>query len=277
MEPPVNLDADLSSPEQSLDFRTRWQISPDAPLLVIVSRLEKSMKAEGIANVMHAVAHLNAPELRLAVVGDGDAAATLRCLAEEVNARVGAKVIMMTGLMNDPRPAYSAADLVLAMGGAAIRGLSFGKPLIVLGSDGFSKPFTQNNLPYFMRYGFYGNGSDGDPIEKLSFHIHEMLNPTIRDELSHFGRRVVTERFALETATQNLLCMYQRALAGSTLSRRCADVAFVLGRDAAHHVLALCPTRVSSAIRSSYHQGLRRALTVGRRLTRANPTGASEV
>ena len=39
----------------------------------------------------------------------------------------------LAGEMLDPRPAYAAADVVLGMGGSALRGMAFGKPLVVQG------------------------------------------------------------------------------------------------------------------------------------------------
>lgn len=239
MEPPIDIEEDRPCAKQASSFRNRWQIDRDAPLVVIVSRLDREMKAEGVENVMRAVEHIGIDSLRLAIVGDGDAAQDLQYLAAHINTRVGSNVIVMTGAMEDPRPVYSAADLVLAMGGAAIRALAFGKPLIVLGENGFHKVFNEHTLQYFMKYGFYGLGSEDEPIQALTQQMREMLDPTRRSSLAQVSHRVVMERFALRPSVIKLTHVYQQALRQATLRSRLEDLSFIIGRSVARNALAL--------------------------------------
>ena len=54
----------------------------------------------------------------------------------------GRQVVLLTGEIADPRSAYAAADVVVGQGGSALRGMAFGKPLIVVGEEGFSELLT---------------------------------------------------------------------------------------------------------------------------------------
>ena len=49
----------------------------------------------------------------------------------------GRQVVLLTGEIADPRPAYAAADVVVGQGGSALRGMAFGKPLVVVGEGRF--------------------------------------------------------------------------------------------------------------------------------------------
>ena len=229
LEPPVNNSEDRHSDASRRAFRQRWSIEDETKLLVVVSRLDHDMKAEGIAQVIESVRRLADPGLRLAIVGGGDAEGLLAGLADAANAALGWPAVIMTGPLRDPGPAYSAADLVLAMGGAALRALAFEKPLIVLGEDGFSKPFAPDTLAYFLRNGYYGRGHDGDPVNALSGQIVSTIELAASTDLATWGGTVLQSRYSLTTITDRLLAIYDQALRQTSLPRRLVDVAYVVG------------------------------------------------
>ena len=66
------------------------------------------------------------------------------------------RVVVLTGQLADPRPAYSAADVILGMGSSALRGMAFGKPLVVQGERGFWELLTPDSASVFLRDGWYG-------------------------------------------------------------------------------------------------------------------------
>ncbi|MDF2491460.1 MAG: glycosyltransferase, partial [Microbacterium sp.] len=70
-------------------------------------------------------------------MGDGPARAEIEQRAAAVNAECGEGTVVVTGNLDDPRPAYAAADIALGMGGSALRALAYGAPLIVQGEHGF--------------------------------------------------------------------------------------------------------------------------------------------
>src|SRR6185312_14773549 len=128
-------------------------------------------KAEGIRHAVAAVRQLADPRLRLVIVGDGDAYENIHRAAETVNRELRRGAIVMTGSMYDPRPAYAASDIMLGMGGSALRSLAHGKPLIVLGEHGFSRIFEPRALDYFLTFGFYGVELQDRPVEKLALEL----------------------------------------------------------------------------------------------------------
>jgi glycosyltransferase involved in cell wall biosynthesis len=207
LEPPVDTDANHPGVVDPAPFAERYGLSPDVPTIVIVSRLSRDMKLDGVRRSIGAVAQLAAERpVRLVIVGDGDAFDELSHDA----AAVGRRAVILTGAMRDPRPAYAAADIVLGMGGSALRAMAFAKPVIVLGERGFSEIFVWR--------GFFGEG-DGGP-GRLSNQLTDLLdNPERSGELAAFGLRTVTERYGLHAATANLEKLY-RDVAGERGRRR---------------------------------------------------------
>lgn len=230
LEPPVDTTADQHDERARAAFRDKWSVSGTATLLVIVSRLDFDMKAEGIADAIRAMGVSPDSTHQLAVVGGGDAQHTLSQLADEVNTALGRRAVVMTGPLEDPSAAYSAADLVLGMGGAALRALAFQKPLVVLGEGGFSKPFTPGTVGYFLREGFYGRGSAHDPVKSLHTSIVSTLALSQSSDLAHWGRQILLSRFSLAQAADRLLTMYDIALQQTTSFRRTADATYVSAR-----------------------------------------------
>lgn len=222
IEPPIDTDLDNPAAVDGAAFRRDHGIAPSDILLVIVSRLEPVMKAEGIERTMEALRHLGTLDgLRLAVVGTGPSYDALAARAAQVNAAVGEHTIVLPGPLTDPRPAYAAADVVLGMGGGGLRGMSFGKPLIVLGTGGFSRPFEESTVETFRLKGCYGVGAGIPDPDPLVGQIAALAaDPGRRAEVGAWSRRLICDRFSLHAAADRLGRVYADALAGRAGSTR---------------------------------------------------------
>ena len=101
----------------------------DRPVVVCVSRLVPELKSEGIFTAIEAAAALaDTLPFQLVIVGDGSARAEMERAAARTNRRRRPRRrSIFTGELADPRPAYAAADVVLGMGGSALRSLAFGQ------------------------------------------------------------------------------------------------------------------------------------------------------
>jgi glycosyltransferase involved in cell wall biosynthesis len=215
IEPPVDTDANAPGAADGGEFRRTHDLGSDT-VFVVVSRLEPSMKADGIELAINAVGALDDPGVRLVVVGEGPSFATHKASADRVNAALGRNAVIMAGPLVDPRPAYAAADITLGMGGSALRAMAFGKPLIVLGVRGFAKTLRPATAQEFLLRGFFGVG-DGDLDPRpLASHMRELASqPGLRFELGAFGRQLIVDRFSLKAASAALEDVYARATARS--------------------------------------------------------------
>ncbi|WP_162824120.1 glycosyltransferase [Peterkaempfera bronchialis] len=216
IEPPVNTDDDAPGAVDGADFRAAHGIGADEQLLVIVTRLVPDLgKDAGAELTVEAVRSLADPRLRLAVVGDGPSRDRLRAAAARANAALGREAVLVPGQMADPRTAYAAADLVLGMGSSALRGLAFGKPVIVYGADGYHAvhepgPVVEEHASRCM----YGYGTGEPSPTALAGHIRRLLDdPDRRAELSDWGRTWVVGRFSLTKVATAFEELYRSALA----------------------------------------------------------------
>jgi len=215
IEPPVDLVENAPSPE-GCRLRSRWGISDDETCIVTVTRLAHELKLEGILSAIDAMPVLNTGRIvRLLIVGDGPARAEVQDHASRVNGGLGFESVVLAGSMEDPRDAYDAADVVLGMGGSALRALAFGKPLIVQGERGFWRLLTPDTVEQFLWTGWYGIGDSVDAgAELFVTEIGPILDDSDRREtLGRFGRHLVEQRFGLDDAAERQLVIYKAALA----------------------------------------------------------------
>ncbi|WP_457031672.1 glycosyltransferase family 4 protein [Kitasatospora sp. P5_F3] len=215
IEPPVNTVTDAPGVVDGGAFRREHGIGEGELLLAIVTRLVPDLEKDaGALLTVEAVRRLADPRVRLAVVGAGPSLEPLRAAAAAANAELGRQAVLVPGQLADPRPAYQAADVVLGMGGSALRGLAFGKPVVVHGAAGYTAPHEPGPLvePHASRcmYGF-GDGS-GSP-ELLAEQLRPLLDdPARRAALGDWGRDWVVGRFSLESVATAFEDLYREVV-----------------------------------------------------------------
>lgn len=216
LEPPV--DVRLNNPFLELpldDFRQRWNLNPDAYTVVLVTRLAQQLKLEGILTAMKAVGFLSEElKIQLLLVGDGPERDVVRANAQEINQLHGQGTIVLTGQLDDPRPAYSIADVALGMGGSALRAMAFAKPLIVQGEMGYWNLVTPETLPDFLEQGWFGVGPGKYAGEARLVEILRRLMPDDKQRmaLGELGLRTVQDRYSLDRAARLQEHFYRQAL-----------------------------------------------------------------
>lgn len=204
--PPVDVKLNAPDAIDPAAFRKQFGIAEQDVLVVTVSRLTDWMKSESIRRTMEAVRVLGSDRrLRFAVVGDGTAMGDLEQVARQVNAELGRDAIIFSGALLDPRPGYAAADIVVGMGGSAMRGMAFSKPVIVVGEFGFSDLFSPKTEEYFTFNGMYGLGDGSPSNDHLTAELKQLLDsPQERIALGDFSRRYVERHYSIDTIGQKL-------------------------------------------------------------------------
>jgi glycosyltransferase involved in cell wall biosynthesis len=229
LEPPVDTRANhpdaVFHPPHPVDHA-----GSSVPQVVVVSRIVRELKLEGILTAVGAVGQIASRRpVRLIIVGDGAAFGDVAAAARRVNETVGSEVVVLTGETPDPRWAYSSADICLGMGGSALRALAFAKPLVVQGEAGFFELLTPDTAEMFLKQGWYGVAGVGSSAaqQRLVGLLNRLLDDQgLRETLGRFGRRLVHERFSLEGAAAKQEQIYEAALDGrAPVTRLLADSA----------------------------------------------------
>ena len=239
IEPPVDTDADNPDVDGTA-FRAKHQIKTDEVLIVMICRLVPELKLEGLLSTCEAVRDLSltGSRVRLLIVGDGRSRPEVSHCAAIANRAAGREVITLTGEILDPRPAYAACDIAVGQGGSALRGMAFGKPLVVVGENGFSETLTAASAPLFLKQGWYGlgPGSLGIGVPALRAALQQLVTePARRKELGLFSRNLVEQRFSLRLAAEVQERIYldalQNPIPATSLAKDCVRSAAGLSRN----------------------------------------------
>ena len=213
--PPVDIHLNAPNAVDPQPFRERYGIKDSDITLVTVSRFASWMKAESLRRTVEVVRTLGRDlPLRLVLVGDGLSRVELERLAHKTNTELRRDAVVLTGELLDPRPAYASADIFVGMGGSALRGMAFGKPVVIVGEQGFSAPFTPETAKSFYYKGIYGRG-DGNPANtRLLADIRGIAeDPDRRATLGEFSRQFVLQHFSLEQVSSLLAEFCREAVA----------------------------------------------------------------
>ena len=243
LEPPVDLGHDRPDEEAAREFRRQLGIGAHETVWVVVGRIDALRpdqehhgvaKLPGLLLAMDALLVPGAPDVRLVLVGDGSAMAQVAERAREVNRRLGREAVLLTGALDDPRPAYAAADVGLAMGGSALRVLAHGRPLVVLGNHGFSRACTPETVETFLADGYYGTAAPADPVAHLWEQVAPLADPAQRRRLEEWGLGFVRDRYGLDAGAARLETIYRESLAhDDPWWQRLGDLGYLVARDVA--------------------------------------------
>ncbi|MFC8682205.1 glycosyltransferase family 4 protein [Microbacterium ureisolvens] len=204
IEPPI--DTTYDAPGDVSAARESIGVDAEEFVVAVVGRLSDELdKARGVIAAIEALdgMALSRP-VTLIVAGTGDMADAVRTCAEaSINPHL---TVRLEGDVSDPRAIYDAADVVFGMGGSALRALAHAKPLVVQGVEGFWVPFTPQTAPLFYEQGFYGEQESPTDFSDVVRPLME--SAALRAELGAFGRRVVTSRYDLDVAADELERLY---------------------------------------------------------------------
>ena len=203
---PVDTEANAPVGDSS-PARKRFGLRDDDLAAVVVSRLSRDLKREGLLSAIAAVRLVNpALNLRLLIVGDGFCREELQDAANAMNAHVGREAVTLTGQLMDPRHAYAAADIVLGMGTSAQKGMAFAKPVVIQGERGYWETLTPESMPKFLYHNFYGLGDGSDGAPRLAAIIGELARDRSRwPQLGEFGRKTALAVFSNEAAADRVM------------------------------------------------------------------------
>jgi glycosyltransferase involved in cell wall biosynthesis len=207
--------------------RKRFGLRDDELAAMVVSRLSRDLKREGLLSAVTAVGLVDpALNLRLLIVGGGPCREELQDAADAMNARLGREAVTLTGPLMDPRDAYAAADIVLGMGTSAQKGMAFAKPVVIQGERGYWETLTPESMPQYLHHNFYGLGDGSDGAPRLAAIIGELARDRDRwPELGEFGRKTALTVFSNETAADRVMEICEDVAARrENLGRRAAGV-----------------------------------------------------
>jgi glycosyltransferase involved in cell wall biosynthesis len=217
LEPPVDMDlhrpvgeaGTLARQAGTAAARARWGIPDGALVISTATMLTPALeKLQGVLEAIRVVDRMAATQpVRLLIAGDGEGREAVERRAAAVNAHHGWTVVQPVGFQLDTASVYEAADIVLGMGSSALKGMAHAKPLVVHGEAGFWQLVDEDSAAGFLHRGWYGRGGAG--TRDLAHALDALADsPALRHRLGALGQSLVTERYSLDRAAEQLAAIY---------------------------------------------------------------------
>jgi glycosyltransferase involved in cell wall biosynthesis len=199
-----------------LGIQNRW------PVLLHVSRFSPGKSHVALALIQAARLLARAfPHLALLLVGFGKDERKIRTAAERLNRSFAQPVIHSLGArpkkaFGEPVPRDDIPELMrlatitIGTGMVILEALACGCPVVAAGKFGFIGPVTPGSFS-FARQNHFGDHGGRTPTtpENLAEAILRLLSdPGLRQELTHWGRRIVVEQFSTQRMVDQVENLY---------------------------------------------------------------------
>lgn len=185
------------------------------PVIGHISRLDQATvkAARELIALMPRVLEAH-PNAQLLIVGGGNQEPSLRCEADQINARAGRKAIVMTGSRTDIARLIRQCDVFVGVSRAALEAVSCGKPAILAGNEGYIGTLTPDVLSQAQQSNFCCRGFEpicGDRLLGDLLHLLS-LDAAEREALVRFGRELIETDYSVSKMTQDYLDAYEALL-----------------------------------------------------------------
>jgi len=197
----VGIPLEAPTVRQRSEDKARLGFDPDDFLLAFVGRVSSE---KGLRYLIDALPRMQS-NVRLVVVGEGPERESLQSGVEAMG--LGHRV-KFVGNMDDPEPAFRAADVVVvpslwneAFGRVVVEAMGCGTPVIATRVGGMAELFDHE------RQGLYVDKADTGALADAVSRVQG--DPALRSRLSSAGRELALERYSTRSVVTQYASLYE--------------------------------------------------------------------
>ncbi|MDR1066414.1 MAG: polysaccharide pyruvyl transferase CsaB [Clostridiales bacterium] len=196
----------------SSSIMTEFGFNPSAFRVVSVSRLDKDRSLAARRLIASAEALFEKISgLEIIIVGGGDDFDAIKREADHMNAKLGARVIIMTNARVDVNLFIAACDAFIGVSRAALEAMSSAKPVILAGNEGYIGIFNQNSLEACVKTNFCCRGMEMTDANRLTSDIFTLftIGEPDRRSLGAYGRETVKTQYSVKRMAADAMKAYK--------------------------------------------------------------------
>lgn len=193
------------------DIAEEFSLSEDKTRIVYVSRMDedRSFAAHKLIEVAEDIDR-EIENLEIVIVGGGNDYASVLSKAEEINKKLGKRLIITTGSRTDINKFTASGDMFIGVSRAALEAMACEKPSIIAGNEGYIGIFDEDKLQISIDTNFCCRGCEATTAAALKADILKILKAS-PDELARLGqysRKTVGEYYSVDTMADDAIKMY---------------------------------------------------------------------
>ncbi|MBO5339385.1 MAG: polysaccharide pyruvyl transferase CsaB [Oscillospiraceae bacterium] len=208
------IDTEKFSPEVSGERVLReFGLDPEKPVVSYVSRMDED-RALVARQLIEIAPELDrqVPGVQLLIAGGGNVFDQLKSMADQVNEKLGRRMIAMTGPRTDINEIVAAGDMFVGVSRAALEAMAAAKPVIVAGNEGYQGLFGPDKLEEARLGNFCCRGLElSEPQRLLRDVVQTLQLPGDRAQgLGAYGRQVIFDCYSVRRMAQDCLDAYDQ-------------------------------------------------------------------
>ena len=201
-------DADYSS------VMKEFSLSEDTRKVVYISRLDED-RAEVAFRLLNIAEEIykGFSDIEIVIVGSGNVFDKIKEQTEEVNKKVGKRLVTLTGGRTDVYKFAAMADVFIGVSRSALEAMSCSKPVIVAGNEGYIGIFDEDKLGVSIDTNFCCRGCELSSDERLKKDLSALLSMDKNEiaRLSEYARNTILTRYSLSKMADDNIRMYKAA------------------------------------------------------------------
>lgn len=219
----ARLDCDLYKPQSVREDQlfSEFPLQANAPILSLISRIDtgkwKTIELFLLAALQWQKTKAEVMPINFLIVGDGILFSELQTLILDLG--LSGQVFAIGERLDIPE-IMNASAIVLGMASTCQQGLACGRPVIVVGENGFSDLIEPCNFDYLA--GFHFNlhhiSSKIQPDHLCQQFVKVLEYPENAKKLGEFGRMIACERFDSHIGAEQLDRTYEWVLKNQQIS-----------------------------------------------------------
>ena len=181
------------------DIAKEFNYTENANRIVYISRLDESraLVAKQLVNIAESL-NEKIPNLEIVIVGGGDSFEEISKKVEEINEKIGKKLIILTGARTDINKFATSGQIFIGVSRAALEAMACEQPVIVAGNEGYLGIFDESKLEKGIETNFCCRGLEMSNEDLLEKDILELMSKENKEEYGKYNRDVVKKYYSVE-------------------------------------------------------------------------------
>lgn len=190
-----------------------FNLEPEKKKLVYVSRMDESraLVARQLINISETL-YEKYPDLEIIIVGGGDVFEELNQKCNEINQKLGKKLLIMTGARTDINKFIALADVFIGVSRAALEAMSAERAVLVAGNEGYLGIFDESKLPKAIETNFCCRGLKMSNESDLKKDICTLLECSDKETYGEYNRSVVQKYYSVGKMTDDCEKIYKEVI-----------------------------------------------------------------
>ena len=195
------------------DIKKEFDLKENTNRIVYISRLDESraLVAKQLVNIAESL-NEKIDNLEIVIVGGGDVFDEINKKANEINQKLGKKLIIMTGARTDINKFATSGKMFIGVSRAALEAMACEQPVIIAGNEGYIGIFDESKLDKGIETNFCCRGLEMSNEETLLKDVLELMQSEKKEEYGSYNREIVKKYYSITKMTDDTEKAYQKTL-----------------------------------------------------------------